>query len=129
MKTYARWLFGSAAAFNLAVGAMILFGRPLAGPVLGMEPATGANLVIINLAGVLVALFGAAYAMVATDPIRYRPFIVLSAAGKAAAFVCVLVSWLAGEVPNTMPMLAVGDLVYAVLFLDFVRRSRGHEKI
>ena len=124
MKSYARWLFGTAAAFNIAVGLALLWLRPQLGPLLGLEPVEGTNLVIGNLAGLLVALLGCVYALIAADPPRYRPLIVLGAVGKLLAVVCVVLPWLRGEISASLPALAGGDVVYAALFLDYLRRTR-----
>ena len=74
MQTYARWLFGTAAAFNILIGLSLVFLRPLLQARLGIEPAEGANLV-------------------------------------------------RGEVGPQLPALVMGDALYALLFLDFVRRT------
>ena len=59
MRTYARWLFGTAAFFNLLVGFNLLFLRYwLQTPLLPLDPIGGTNLVLANLAGLLVASFG-----------------------------------------------------------------------
>ena len=68
MKTYARWLFGTAAAFNILVGLSLVFLRPLMQARLGIESAEGANLVFANLAGLLAALLGVIYALIAREP-------------------------------------------------------------
>ncbi len=125
MRAYARGLFGTAAAFNIAVGAALVFGRGAVGPALGLGPLSGADLVVSNLAGLLVALLGAAYALIAREPERLRPLIALAAAGKVLAFACVAIPWLQGQVPASLPALAAGDLVYAALFAHYLWSTRG----
>ena len=125
MKTYARWLFGTAAAFNILVGLSLVFLRPLMQARLGIESAEGANLVFANLAGLLAALLGVIYALIARDPDRYRPIIVLAALGKLVAVALVVTPWLRGEVGPQLPALVMGDALYAALVLDYVRRSRA----
>lgn len=123
MTTYARWLFGTAAAFNVAVGLALIFGRGSVGSMLGLTQIEGADLVIANLAGVLVLLFGGLYALAAREPQRLRPAIALAAVGKLLAFACVLIPYLRGEISPMLPMLGAGDLVYAILFADYLRRA------
>jgi hypothetical protein len=125
MKTYARWLFGTAAAFNILLGLTLVFLRPMMQQRLGVEAADGVNLVLGNMAGLLAALLGVIYALIAGDPARYRPIIVLAAFGKLLAVVVVVAPWLRGEIAGALPVLVMGDLVYAALFLDYVRRSRA----
>lgn len=125
MQTYARWLFGTAATFNILVGLSLVFLRPLLQARLGIEPAEGANLVFANLAGLLAALLGVIYAMIARDPDRYRPIIVLAALGKLTAVALVVTPWLRGELGPQLPALVMGDALYALLFLDYLRRTRA----
>jgi len=122
VRKYARWLFGTAGAFNLIVGGALLFARGWMAATLGLAPVSGTGVVLANLTGMFVALFGYAYLRVAADPAGYRPYIHLGAAGKFLAVVCVLVPWWTGEVPATLPMLVAADFIFAVLFLDFLRR-------
>ncbi|MGI9170404.1 MAG: hypothetical protein ACR2FH_09545 [Caulobacteraceae bacterium] len=123
--TAARWLFGIAAAFNVAVGLSLLFLRPSLAPVLHLDPTTGTNLVLIDLVGGLIVLFGYAYARVAADPIRYRPFIHLGVIGKLIAVASAVTHWRAGQVFWALPLLASGDLAFVALFLLFLWRSRA----
>jgi hypothetical protein len=124
MRSYARWLFGTAAVLNIAVGSGLLFLRPWLGPLLRLDPIGGTNLVLANLAGALVLVFGAAYACAAADPAKYRSYIQLGAIGKPLAVAAVVWPWLAGAVSWTLPALALADVAYALLFCDFLRRSR-----
>jgi len=121
---HARWLFGIAAAFNFAVAASVLFLRPWIGPLFQLDPATGTNLVNINIAGVLIAAFGWAYVCVARDPVRYRPYISFGIIGKLGVAIAALAPWLTGAIGWRVPALAAADLVFAALFADFLRRTR-----
>jgi len=125
MRTYARWLFGTAAFFNLLVGFNLLFLRYwLQTPLLPLDPIGGTNLVLANLAGLLVASFGYGYARVAGDPVKFRPYIHLGAIGKLLAVIGVLWPWWIGAVSWKLPALASIDMIYAVLFLDYLRRTK-----
>jgi len=59
------------------------------------------------------------------DPVRFRPFIGLSAFGKLAAAIGVALPWLAGAIDARLPALDGGDVIFAALFLDYLRRTRG----
>jgi hypothetical protein len=124
MTTYARWLFGIAAVFNFAVGLALLFFRPLLLGKLGFDPVTGSNIVIANLTGMFVALFGWCYLLVALDPVKNRPFIAVGAIGKLLAICCAAAPWLSGTITMKPPPLLAGDLILALLFLDYLRRTR-----
>jgi hypothetical protein len=120
--TLARWLFGSAAIYNVSGGGALLFLRPSLQPLLGLDPVAGTNIPTLYIACGFIILFGYAYFLLARDPVRYRPYIPLAVIGKAMVIVSLLVPWLAGQI--SWPLLAIGggDPVYLVLFLLFLRR-------
>ena len=124
MDSYARKLFGTAALFNFSVALGLLFLRPLVTPLVRLDPITGTNLVFLYVAAFLVATFGYAYLRAAQDPKRYRPFIELGAIGKLGAVAAVSWPWLTGEIGWRLPLLAGADLVFALLFIDFLRCTR-----
>lgn len=125
MKTYARWLFGTSVVFNIAVALGLLVFRylfPL--PFMPLDPIGGTNLVFANFTGLLVGMFGIIYALIAIDPVKFRLYIPLGIAGKLLALVGVVVPWLGGAVPVQLPALGCIDLIYAILFFDYLRRTR-----
>jgi len=122
--SYTRGLFGVAAVFNFVVAAGLLFLRPQFTALLQMEPVTGSNTVVANLAGALVGVFGYAYARVAGDAGRYRVYVELGTIGKLLVVPAAALPWLAGEVGWQLPLLACGDLLFAALFWDWLRRTR-----
>jgi len=125
MKTYAGWLFGTGAVFNVAIGLTVMFARPMLAAELGIEAAQGVNLVFGQLAGLLAAMIGVVYWLISREPERYRPLILLSAIGKLLAVAVVMIPFARGEIAGALPLLVMGDLIYAGLFLDYLRRTRG----
>lgn len=123
MRPYAGWLFGVASALNFLVAAGLLFLRPWIAPWLGLDPIVGTNLVLVNLAGTMIGLFGYGYLRVALDPVRFRPLIAHSAIGKLLAVAGAAWPWLAGAIPATIPLFLSPDIVFALLFLDYLRRT------
>jgi hypothetical protein len=123
MKAYARWLFGIAAAANLLVAASMSLGQAWFVAVLALDPVSGTNVVLVDLAAVLIAFFGYGYARVALDPARYRPLIAVGAWGKLAAVATVLVGALTAPHLWRLFALVSGDVAFAALFLDYLRRS------
>jgi hypothetical protein len=122
MRVHARLLFGAAAAFNLAVGLALLFARGALSRVLKLDPIVGTHVVLANMCGTFIVLFGVAYALVARDPLKYRAYVPLGAAGKLLAVVAVVVPWTLGTIDATIPSLTAGDLVFALLFVHFLWR-------
>lgn len=124
MNRYARWLFGISAATNLAVSvALLLFGSFVARR-LALDPIVGTNVVLFNFAGATIGLFGYVYVRVAMDPIRFRPLIHVTAVGKVLAFTSAALPWLTGIVSSRLPMLLSADVIFAILFFDYLRRTR-----
>jgi hypothetical protein len=121
---YARWLFGLAAAANLAVAAAMSIGQGWFVALLRLDTIGGTNALLVDLAAELIAVFGIGYAWVAFEP-RQRALIVLGAVGKAAAVAMVLAGALANPHLWRFFALISGDLVFAGLFLHYLRRTRG----
>lgn len=124
MERYARWLFGTAALFNFVAGLSLLFLRPLIGPYLRLDAAAGTNLVFVDFTGAIIALFGFGYLRLARGPAEYRPYISFSVIGKSLAVLCVAYAWTVGAISWVLPLLVSADIVFAILFLDFLRRTR-----
>lgn len=124
MHRYAQWLFGTAALFNIVVGLGLLFLRPWVSALIHLDPAGGTNLFFMNFTGAIVALFGFAYARLAVDASRYRPYVSFSVIGKSLAVLCALYAWAVGAISWQLPLLVSGDAIFALLFLDFLRRTR-----
>ena len=125
MDGYARWLFGIAAAANVSVGLSLLFLRRQVAPLLQLDPLAGTNLVFFYLAGTLIVTFGYAYLRIALDPHRWRPVISLGVIGKLLAVGSASWAWLAGDVGGRLPLLLSGDVVFALLFVDYLRRTQS----
>jgi hypothetical protein len=119
---HARWLFGIAAAFNVAVASGLLFGQSWLAPLLGLTPAYGSNALFLDLTAMLIAVFGYAYARVAGHPQRFRPYIALGVLGKTLVVVLVFGHWLLGDIGWQLPLLASADALFSLLFLAFLRR-------
>ena len=118
----ARRLFGAAAAINLFSGVGLLFFRSVLGPLIGLDAATGTNLVMVNLSGGLILLFAGVYLLLATDPARWRTYIPLAIVGKLIAAVSVITPWAMGKISWPLPALISLDVLFAGLFAHFLRR-------
>jgi hypothetical protein len=91
---------------------------------MGLQVTPTARL-FIQLVACVIIVFGCAYAMIARDPVRYRPYILLGMVLKLAVVAFVYGYWVAGVIGYPLPALAAVDAVYAALFLRFHRRSRN----
>jgi hypothetical protein len=127
MPTHAPRLFAIAAIFNFAIALALMFGRALLGPLLKLEPAAGSNALLIDVAAVLIATFGYAYLRAGGDPQRFRPYIVLGVIGKLLVVAVACAHLASGSVAWPLPALASGDLLFAGLFLHYLRgRPAAH---
>jgi hypothetical protein len=120
---YARWLFGAAAAANLLVAAPMSAGQSWFVEFLALDPITGTNVVLVDLAALLIGVFGYGYARIALQPDRFRPLIGLGAIGKLAVVGAVLIGAIAAPHLWRLFALISGDLVFAALFWDYLRRT------
>ena len=106
--------------FNAAAALMLAFPSTL-GSLVGLPP-TG-SLFYPWLLAFFVALFGAAYAWVASQPIPHRPIIALAAIGKTGVFLIALACLLRGDIEFRTFSVAIGDLAFAILFFLWLRSS------
>jgi hypothetical protein len=120
MKT--RPLFWIAAVFNFLVGIPMLLAYPLVSRVLGLE---GPPTVWFHIAAAIIIVFGYAYACIARDPVKYRPYVALGAIAKTAFVIVIYVHWLKGTAPTPVALLVSADLVFALLFAAHLRASPG----
>jgi len=106
-----------AALFNLAIGLAFLLGRAVVVPWAQLDAVSGSNVLITNLAALLIASFGLFYWVISTDVARYRPMLLVGLVGKLAAVLAAAqFVWAAHGAQWRAPALAGGDLVFVVLF-------------
>ena len=125
MNGYARRLFSIAAAFNFIVAGAVIIARAAVFSMLELTPAEGTNIVFVYITAAMIACFGYSYACVAYDARKYRAYISLGVIGKLLVVGIAGWFWLAGIVSARLPALAGGDLVFAGLFVDYLRRAAG----
>ena len=118
-----RLFFVVAALNNLIIGGIMLFGADQAAAQLGVTgPAAPYT---VGFGGLLITIFGVAYALVAYRPLPNRNLVAVGGLGKAAAVV--LASWHAvqNHIPHNTYLLAMGDLVFVVFFCVFLLQTRN----
>jgi hypothetical protein len=110
----------SAAVFNWLACLILL-------PSTGISSALGFTPLMTNgpfdhFALLAIALFGYGYWMAAGDPVGNRGIILLGAIGKVGV-VAILFGhhFLVGDVNLRLALLALGDALYAVLFIRLLR--------
>ena len=116
-----RALFAFAALYNLAVGGTMLATPGALAEQLNVEGA-GAPFALM-MSGLLIAMFGVGYALVARDPAGNRGIVWIGMIGKIGAAALGTIQYQAGIVPFTTFALGMGDLVFVALFALFLWRG------
>ena len=114
MKT-ARIIFGIAAMFGVLALAPGLFGEA---QYVALYPPEFAHPVFYYGFIGAALTFQLVYALIATDPLRYRPLMLVGVLGKASFFLPAILLYSAGRLEFGATLLgALGDAVLAVLFI------------
>ncbi len=121
LSPWMRWVLRIAAGWNLLAGlSMILFyheGFQALGATKPIPPLS------IQVLGVLVALFGWGYYLVASAPVRNRNLLMLGFWSKAAATIFSLVYVASGQLPWWFTAVVfLADTIYLPPFFVILRR-------
>jgi len=122
---YAARVFGVAGVFNVLVGLSGLLVPDLVLSRIGIGRPE--NPIFVQLAFGLILLLGIGYWLVARHPERNHDLMLLGALGKLFVFPFMLWAWSQGHAGVHAVGAGFGDLVFAVLFFDVLRRMRGGE--
>lgn len=125
-RSQARLLFASAALWNVAAATVALLAPDFHRGMF-FVPTTGPIDTIARVDTqafwVTVLFFGVGYGIVARDPDRNHALVFIAALGKIYVFFAWSWHWHAGEMTRFALFGAVGDLVFAALFLWFLRST------
>lgn len=114
-------LFSLAALVNLAVGVGMAVTPAEVAVQLGVT-GPGAPYVI-TMVGMMIAVFGVGYAIVARDPTRNRGVAWIGIVGKLGAAGLAAAQFAQGLIPQSTFVLGMGDVVFAALFALFLWRG------
>jgi hypothetical protein len=120
-----RWLFIAAALWNWLVALISLVADEEIRSLLRMPP--GADSLNLHLSISCICLLGIGYYWVAKDVSRNHAIVRLGIIGKVAVFSILLGHAIRGDIPYTLAAPGVIDLVFAVLFLEFLMRMHSAE--
>ena len=134
-RVYLQVLFFSAALANVCVALQFFFAFQRFSNWLGVAnvPETPLLFMYVRLFAVAVFMFGIAYLMAGCWPTSQTSFclIAFGAAGKAAVFGIMLTYVVVADVPWRHAALTFFDLLYAILFVEYLfwfRRSEDRHK-
>ena len=113
---FARWVFRIAGLYGIVVVAPMLFFE--------RQIAPGITNPVFFYAWVSVVLvWQVLFLVLSTDPIRYRPMMLVSVLEKATAVIAIPWLYALGRVGSLWLGVAVVDLVFGVLFLAAFRET------
>jgi len=119
---FIRRVLWASVVFNFAGALLFAFPASTAGQLAGL-PLPGPR-IYTTLLAYFVALFGCAYAWLACQPNIDRPLVAFSAIGKAGAFAVIFYSWVVGAIAARCVVAAMGDLIFAALFILWLVAAR-----
>jgi len=120
-EIYDRILFAVAAAWNLGAAMTLIFTPDFLLARLAVNDGN-ARLLARSLAS-SVATWGIGYALVAFDRKRFRDFAWLGAISKTIFFTIYAEAFLGGRISFVAFIPALLDLTFAILFIEFLRRT------
>jgi hypothetical protein len=81
---------------------------------------TGATLMYYQVFLWFVIVFGIGYTIVGLDLDKNHGIVLLGAIAKILAFISFVAYYLSGDVPFSLAMIGIGDLIFAILFIEFL---------
>ena len=124
MRTrYASRVFAAAGFFNIVVGTSMFLAPLLTTRLLGIAPPE--SFLFMDLASWLILVLGVGYCLTALNPERNRDLMLVGAVGKLMVLPLMLAAWRRGQVGLPGVAAGAGDLVFALLFLDVMRRTKA----
>jgi hypothetical protein len=115
---YYRLLFGVAAAWNLGAAIILILNPDFLLARLGInDPAAG---LLARSFASSVATWGIGYALIAFNQKRFRDFAWLGAISKTIFFTIYAIAYLGGLISMAGFFPALIDLVFALLFAEFL---------
>ncbi|WP_218135096.1 hypothetical protein [Parasphingopyxis algicola] len=110
---FARWIFGIAAVWGIAVIAPLYFLESSISD--NAPPAITHPEYYYGFVGVVLAT-QFLYALIATDPVLYRPAMLIGIFSKLSFFGACTLLYFAGRVEAPVAAAAAPDLLFALLF-------------
>ena len=115
-----RGFFGFAGFYNLLIGLGMVAASGAIAADMGLSPP-GAGGYAIQFIGLMIAVFGLGYLLVAHNPIRHRGIVTIGVAGKIAAAALAILH--RADLPVSTFYLSLTDLPFAAVFLIFLARA------
>ena len=117
-----RLFFWVATVFNLLAGLPLLLAPDVM--MTSLDVDVPADLLFHRFTGLLVVCFGALYALVAQDAVRFRPLVWLGIVGKAGVVALFTEAYVNGLVPFSLYAISLGDVAFVAGFIAFLMMTR-----
>jgi hypothetical protein len=124
-ERFYRLLFLSAAAWNVLSAAAVLFLLTSSRVRSEMGYPGQVDTISLQLLATCLFVFGVGYYWVSRDLTRNRDLVKLGVIGKPFVFLVFLGHALTKEIPASLVAPSVVDLLFGMLFLEFLVRTRG----
>lgn len=117
-------VFWAAAVFNFLAGLPSVLTPSMSAINIGLPPLVPEHVMLAQMSGLLICIFGVGYAMVAMGRPGARQIVFLGLLGKIG--VCVLLALRLREIDVPAPMiwLTLGDLLFVIAFVTFLVREK-----
>ena len=109
---FAKWVFTLAGIYGLITIPLTYFAEPA---LVGRYGALSQPIWFYGFLG-LVLVFQLVYLQTGRDPVRYRPFMLLSLAAKLSFVVTAAALFLAGRTVLEQALVTAPDLIWSLLF-------------
>jgi hypothetical protein len=117
-----RLFFWVATVFNLLAGLPLLLAPDVM--MMSLDVDVPADLLFHRFTGLLVVCFGALYALVAQDAVRFRPLVWLGIVGKVGVVALFTEAYVNGLVPFSLYAISLGDVAFVAGFIAFLMTTR-----
>jgi len=124
-ERYYRWLFVTAAIWNLLAAAAVLFLLTDASFRREMGFPGPVDTISLQLLAACLFVFGLGYYWVSRDLSRNHDLVKLGVVGKPLVFLVFSGHAFIKEIPVLLVAPSVVDLLFGALFLEFLLRTRG----
>ena len=121
-KSYYKWIFIIGALWNWAAGIQFFFWYDKVFARLNMAPLNYPA--VMQLAMSLVFVFGIGYYWVSKDLSENHDIVKLGIIAKTLVFLIFAYHTLIGNMPLQLGLSGVVDLIFAVLFLEFLMNEK-----
>lgn len=118
-------LFWTAAVYNFVAGLPSLLAPGLSARYMAIPSYDPQHVIVVQLAGGLICLFGVGYAMVAMKVPGGRDIALLGLIGKLGVCLLVIGHLIWGYVPQPLVLAAAGDFLFAIAFTAYLRSGRS----